>query len=798
MVKNYFKTAWRNLLRNKAFSTINISGLALGLTCSLLIILWVQDERSIDGFHKNGKQLYQVYERNFFDGKISADYPTQGLLAGELKRVIPEIQYASGYEYASAPGTLSTFEANNKVNKMAGLYAGEDFFSMFSYPLLQGTPANALNTPNGIAISRKMAENFFGNPEKAFGQLIRFENTYELKITAVFENIPSNSSQQFDFLRTWTDFVKQNQWVHNWGNTDPATYVQLRKNADAAKVEAKIKDFIYRYQQKDNAFRVELALQPYAEKYLHSTFKNGYVEGGRIEYVRIFSVVAIVILLIACINFMNLATARSLRRAREIGVRKVVGAGKRQLVAQFIGESMFVSFLAILISLLIVALILPSFNDLTEKHLAINLTDPKFLLILLGLTIVTGVISGSYPALFMSTLRPIVVLKGILKFKTGATYFRKGLVVFQFALSIILILGMIVVYRQINYIHNKNLGFAKEDLIYMPLEGGLGKNFMAFKNELLNQPGIKGVTSAQSDPLEVGSSTQGVRWPGKDTTKLILFSNNPITYDYVKTMGIQLVDGRDFDPSYSLDTMNYLINEAAAKKIGYKEPVGKELTMWGDKGMIIGLMKDYHHNSLHVPIEPLILRLFKPSWTKENGYWGNVIVRTEKGKTKEALASMEKKFKQFNPGFPFKYYFTDDEIMKNYKSEYTVSKLSKYFAFLAIFISCLGLFGLVMFTAEQKTKEIGIRKVLGASVSGIVGMLSKDFLVLVLIASALAFPIAWWMMNKWLMDFEYRISIGWWVFVVAGVVAMLIALLTISFQSIKSALANPVKSLRTE
>jgi ABC-type antimicrobial peptide transport system permease subunit len=331
----------------------------------------------------------------------------------------------------------------------------------------------------------------------------------------------------------------------------------------------------------------------------------------------------------------------------------------------------------------------------------------------------------------------------------------------------------------------------------MPLEGGLSKNFLAFKSELQNEPGIKNVTSAQHSPVEVGSSTQGVRWPGKDTTKLILFSNNAINYDYIKTMGIELLAGRDFDPSYSLDTINYLINEAAARKIGYREPVGKELTMWGDKGTIVGLMKDFHHNSLKVPIEPLILRLFKGSWVSE-GYWGNVIIRTEKGKTKEALASMEKTFRKFNPGFPFRYDFADDEIMKNYKAEHTVSKLSRYFAFLAIFISCLGLFGLVTFTAEQKTKEIGIRKVLGASVSGIISMLSKDFLKLVLIAAVIAFPVAWWVMNKWLMDYKYRIEIGWWVFVVAGVVAILIALLTISFQSVKAAIANPVKSLRTE
>jgi ABC-type antimicrobial peptide transport system permease subunit len=586
---------------------------------------------------------------------------------------------------------------------------------------------------------------------------------------------------------------KKNDWAKEWGNNGPRCYVMLAPNTSIDKVNAKIKNYI---KTKNKESNVDLFLQNYGESYLYSDWDNGKQNGGRIEYVKIFSIVAIIILVIACINFMNLATARSLRRAREIGVRKVVGAGKRQLIGQFIGESLFVSFLAICISLLIVMLLLPSFNTLTEKHLSLDLTDPWFLLLLLCLTLVTGIISGSYPALFMSSLKPIVVLKGLLKFKPGATYFRKALVVFQFALSIILILGMIVIYRQIDFIHNKNLGFAKEDLLYMPLEGELQKTYPTFKDQLLKQPGIKYVTSAQSSPLEVGSSTGGVRWPGKDTTKLILFSSNPITYDYIKTMGIQLVEGRDFSTEYGLDTMNYLVNEAAAKKIGYKDPVGKELTMWGDKGMIVGLMKDYHHNSLHVPIEPLILRLHKKSWG--GTYWGNVIVRTEKGKTKQAIASMEKLYKQFNPGFPFKYYFTDDEIANRYKAEYTVSKLSRYFAFLAIFISCLGLFGLATFTAEQKTKEIGIRKVLGASVTGIVGMLSKDFLKLVIIAAVIAFPVAWWAMHRWLNDFAYRVNIGWWVFVMAGIVALLIALLTISFQSIKAAIANPVKSLRTE
>ena len=787
MIKNYLKTAWRNLLHNKTFSLINILGLALGMTCSLLIMLWVQNELHMDKFHQNGKQLYRVMENQFYSGDVSTFDATPGILAENIVKDIPDIQMASQLLWEED----RLFTVGNTFDKEKGRYAQKDFLKMFSFKLAKGDPATALARPDAVVISKKLADKYFKG-DNPIGKLIKIENKDNVIVTGVLEEIPDLSSVRFDFLMSWEQWIKKNDWAKEWGNNGPGCYVLLAPNTSVDKVNAKIKGYI---KTKDKQSNVDLFLQNYGESYLYSDWHNGKQNGGRIEYVKIFSIVAIIILLIACINFMNLATARSLRRAREIGVRKVVGAGKRQLIGQFIGESVFVSFIAMLLSLLVVALLLPSFNSLTGKHLAIDFTDSSFLVIILSLTAITGIVSGSYPALFMSSLRPIVVLKGLLKFKPGATYFRKGLVVFQFALSIMLILGMIVIYRQIDYIHNKNLGFAKENLLYMPLEGELQKTFSTFKEVLQKQPGIQSVSSSQSDPLQVGSSTSGVRWPGKDTTKLILFSSNPITFDYIKTMGIQLFAGRDFSPDFSLDTMNYLINEAAARKIGYKDPVGKELTMWGDKGTIIGLMKDYHHNSLHVPIEPLILRLFKRSW---GSYWGNVMIRTQQGRTQQAIASMERVFKQFNPGYPFKYYFTDEEIAKNYKAEYTVSKLSKYFAFLAIFISCLGLFGLVMFTTEQRTKEIGIRKVLGASIPGIVQMLSKDFLVLVLIAAIIAFPVAWWAMHNWLLDFAYRVNIGWWVFVAAGVAAVIIALITISFQSIKAAIANPVKSLRSE
>ena len=788
MIKNYFKTAWRNLLHNKTFSLINIFGLALGMTCSLLIMLWVKDELQMDKFHKNGDRLYRVMENQLYSGDISTFPSTPGILAENIVKDIPEIQLASQFLWEEEP----LFTVGNTFDKEKGRYVQKDFLKMFSFKLAKGNAATALARPDAVVISKKLADKYFP-AEDPVGKLIKIDNKDNVIVTGVLEDIPELSSLKFEFLMSWEQWIKKNDWAKEWDNNGPRCYVMLAPNTSVDKVNAKIKGYI---KTKKTDSNTDLFLQNFGDSYLYSDWQNGKQNGGRIEYVKIFSVVAIIILLIACINFMNLATARSLRRAREIGVRKVVGAGKRQLVGQFIGESLFVSFIAMSLSLLIVALLLPTFNSLTGKHLVIDFTNSSFLLIILILTLITGILSGSYPALFMSSLKPIVVLKGILKFKAGATYFRKGLVVFQFALSIILILGMIVIYRQIDYIHNKNLGFAKEDLLYMPLEGDLQKTYPTFKQELQQQPGIQSVSSAQSSPLEVGSSTAGVRWPGKDTTKLILFNNNPITFDYVKTMGIQLIAGRDFNPTYSMDTLNYLVNEAAARKIGYKDPVGKDLTMWGDKGIIIGLMKDYHHNSLHVPIEPLILRLFKTSWG--GTYWGNIIIRTQRGKTQQAIASMEKLFKKFNPGYPFKYYFTDSEIAKNYKAEYTVSKLSRYFAFVAIFISCLGLFGLVMFTTEQRTKEIGIRKVLGASVPGIVQMLSKDFLLLVLIAAIIAFPVAWWAVHKWLADFAYRINIGWWVFILAAVAALLIALMTISFQAIKAAIANPVKSLRTE
>lgn len=793
MLRNYLKIAWRNIVKSKLFSSINVLGLALGMACSLLIMIWVQDERRTDRFHQNDSRLFRVMENQHYVGVINTYPSTPGILAENIVKDIPEIQLASQMLWEESV----LFTVGNRFEKEKGRAVGGDFLTMFSFPLKVGDPKTALKRPDGVVITQKIADKYFKGQDP-MGKTIRVDNQDDLMVTGILADVPENSSLKFDFLMSYDRWQKTNAWSKEWGNNGPRCYVLLAPNASVDKVNTKIKNYI---KTKNKDSNVELFLQNYGESYLYSNWEGGVQNGGRIEYVRIFSIVAIFILAIACINFMNLATARSVKRAREVGVRKVVGAYRTSLMGQFLGESMLITLMSLVFSVLLVLLILPVFNNLTEKHLSLQFFSPAFLLLLVGLLLITGLLAGSYPALFMSSLNPVVILKGSLKFKPSATYFRKGLVVLQFGLSILLMLGTLVVYRQIQFIQTKNLGYDRENLLYLPLEGDLQRNFPTFQQELAKQPGIKSVTCAQSDPLEVGSSTQGVRWPGKDTTQLILFSQNAVSYEYINTMGIKLLAGRDFSRDYTTDTSHYIINEATARKIGFKNGnaqslVGTELTMWNRKGKIIGLMKDFHFNSLHSAIDPLILHLQRGNDTTRN--WGSVLVRTQAGQTKQAIASMETTYKKFNPRFPFSYRFTDQEFSNLYKAENTIGRLSGYFAFLAIFISCLGLFGLAAFTAEQRTKEIGIRKVLGASVPNLVGMLSKEFMVLVGLAAFIAFPMGWYFLSGWLEKYPYRIDMEWWYFAVALAGASLIALLTISSQSIKAALMNPVSSLRSE
>jgi len=785
MLRNYLKIAWRNIAKSKTFSFINVLGLALGMTCSLLILLWVQDERSVNRFHANGPRIYQVLENQQWTGNdISTTPATPGPLAPALVAEVPEVEKAVKITWEEE----RLLALGQKAYKEKGRIAGPDLFQIFTFPFLHGNAKTAILEPTSIVISEKVALKLFGKTD-VLGRMIRLDNKEDRKITGVMQNIPETSSLKFDFVLPLEPFEKENQWITKWDNNGIRTFALLHANADVNRVNAKILDFVHQHDK--NVTTIKTFLFPFEDSYLYSKFTNGKPDGGRIDYVRLFTIVAIFILIIACINFMNLATARSAKRAKEVGIRKVVGAERSFLIGQFIGEAVLTAGMALIFAVLLVQVLLPVFNTLTEKQISIEYGNPYYWLTLLGLALLTGIVSGSYPALFLSSLQPVKILKGTLRFKSGAVLFRQGLVVFQFALSLLLIIGTLIAGRQVDYIRTKNLGLDRENVVYMALEGDLPKRFDVFKQELLQSPGIQSVTSSGSDPLAIGNSTIGVEWKGKDPADKTLFTQMPVSYDFINTMKIKLLDGRDFSKNVVTDSTNYLVNEEAARRMGMKSPVGQDLKFWGKSGKIIGLMKNFHLNSLRVAIEPLILRL-------DTTYNSTVIIRTRPGDIEKAIASMQALSKKHNPAYPFAYEFADESFEKQYTSETLIGKLANYFAILAIFIACLGLFGLAMFTAEQRTKEIGVRKVLGASIPSIVTLLSKDFLRLVLIAIVIATPIAWYSMSQWLQDFKYRIDIEWWMFMGAGLLAIAIALLTVSFQSIKAALMDPVKSLRTE
>ncbi|MEZ0610847.1 ABC transporter permease [Fibrella sp. WM1] len=785
MFRNYLKIAWRNIVKSKTFSFINVLGLALGMTCSLLILLWVQDERSINRFHANGPNLYQVLENQQWTGnEISTTSATPGPMAAALTAEVPEVAKSVSITWENE--LLLT--VGEKGYKEKGRYASPDLFQLFSFPLLHGNPKTAIVGPGSIVISEKVAQKFFGRTD-VLGRMIRVDNTENRQVTGVMRDIPMTSSLKFDFVLPLAPFIAKNEWLTKWENNGIRTFALLQPSASLDRVNAKILNMVHEHDKKVTT--IKTFLFPLEDTYLYSKFTNGQPDGGRIEYVRLFTIVAIFILVIACINFMNLATARSAKRAKEVGIRKVVGAERVYLIGQFVGEAVLTAGMALLFAVGLVLALLPAFNRLTEKQIAIEYGNPLYWLTLLGLALLTGIVSGSYPALFLSGLQPVRILKGTLRFNTGAVLFRQGLVVFQFALSLLLIIGTLIAGRQVEFIRTKNLGLDRENVVYGSIDGELSKRFELYKDELLQAPGIQAVSSSGSDPMDIGNSTIAVEWTGKDPADKTLFTQMPVSYDFLNTMKIKLLDGRDFDRNTITDSTNYVINEEAARRMGMKTPVGQYLKFWSKPGKIIGLVKNFHLNSLRVAIEPLILRL-------DTAYNSTMIVRTQPGQTDKALASMRLLAKKYNPAYPFDYKFADDSFEEQYKSETLIGKLANYFAILAIFIACLGLFGLAMFTAEQRTKEIGVRKVLGASVPSIITLLSKDFLRLVVLSILIASPLAWYAMSQWLQDFKYRIDIEWWVFALAGLLAIGIALLTVSFQSIKAALMDPVKSLRAE
>jgi predicted permease len=794
MIRNYFTIAIRSLWKNKGFSTINIVGLALGMACSLLILLWVRDERSVDAFHAKGDRLYRIVTRVYFDGKVTGLYGTPGVMARQLKRDVPEIQMATHYQDID----VHTFQVGEKIIKEKGAGADSDYFRMFSYPILAGRAEDALTGPDGIAISKTMAVNFYGSPSAALGRTLRFDNKNDFKVTGVFDDLPANVSEKFDFLLNWDFMLKNYGFLRAWDNFNGEEDIVLSPNARPDLVRKKIQHFTDTFTAAQNGggsggWKVEYDLQPFKDVYLHSNFTDGKVDGGRIQYVHLFSLVALFILLIACINFMNLTTARSVKRAKEIGVRKVMGAGRGSLIRQFMGEAIVIAILSACVATLLVELVLPAFNQLTGKHIGLPWTQWTSWALLIGLILLTGVLSGSYPALVLSGFNPVRVLKGgAVKAGPGALWFRKGLVVFQFVLSIVLIISTILISRQIRFVEEANLGYDRENLIYIPIEGDLIAKNELFRQEASRLPAVDMVSMADQSPTQVGNWTVGISWPGKAPNTRPNFSVLGAGYGFTQVMKIRVVQGRDYSHDFPTDSTGYILNEAAVKKIGYKNPIGQDLNLWGNLGKVIGVVEDFHFESLHEPVKPLVIHMMKSADD------GSFLIRTRPGQTRQALAGLEQLCKSLNPAFPFTYQFSTLEYTKLYQSEELVGRLSTIFAVLAIVISCLGLLGLSIFTAVQRTKEIGIRKVLGANMLNLFNLLSREFIFLVGIAFAIAGPLAWWAMHQWLQGFAYHTPISWWIFAVSGVLAIAIALATVCYQAIRTAMASPIKSLKTE
>lgn len=821
MLKHYTIVAMRNVVRQKSFSTINIIGLALGMTCCLFIFLWVQEEKAVDNFHVNGKKLYSIYQTTTSNGKVDGVYSTpyqliyqslnikkkedfEAIGLSEIKPFIPEVEkmcsYATGYELPW--GHSETFQVGEKIQKFDGSRAGKDFFNMLSYTLVAGDASAALHDISSIAISRKMAQFFFSSPQDAIGKSIRYENKIDFVINAVFENVSAQSSLTFDFLINWDSRIKQLEGASPY----TLTVLQLEESANPAQVEIKLNNFLQRRLDKNDPEKITVGLWPYGDRYLNSIFVNGKPAEGKMVYVKIFTGVAIFILIIACINFMNLATARAIKRAKEVGVRKVVGSSRFNLTAQFFGESFLLSFFALGVSILLMQFLLPSFNTLTGKNMASPIGTPSYWIVLLSLMVITGFVAGSYPALYLSSLNPARILKGTLRFANSAIWFRKGLVVFQFALSIALVIATIVVSDQTRFIQNANLGYDRENLVYLTIEGEMNPKYALFKERALKMPGIIMVDRSSETPHAMGfvvDETDGfkntntgddaINWEGKGKNGSVGFKPASVGFDFIKIMNLNVAEGRDFSKSFATDSADaFMVNEEAVKQMGMKDPIGKWISAWNKKGHIIGILKDYHTNTLREPIKPLIIDV------KEYEYFGVVIVKLEAGKTKEGLASLEAVCKEINPNYPFAFQFLDQEYDKLYRNEKVITRLTNIFALLGIAISCLGLLGLVMFAAEQRTKEFGIRKVLGATVTNIVNLLSKEFLALILFSFLIAAPVAGYFMYEWLQGFAYKINLSWWIFASAGASAILIALITISIQAFQSAIANPVNSLRSE
>ncbi len=793
MIKNYLKSTFRNLWKNKGYSLLNIGGLAIGIACAGLIFLWVEDELNWDSFNKKSSQLYFIRENQKYDTYTATFGSTPGIMAPAIKEEIPGV--ANTCRVYEDDKTL--FTIGDKAMYASGIYADSALLSMFTMPFVEGSAGNAFKNIHSMVITQKTAKKFFGNEKNVVGKTVRISNTRDYEITGVIKDIPQNSSMQFEWMAPFSIIYDQAEWLHSWGNNSLNTYVELKPGVEASSVNKILYDFIQKREPKSIA---RPFLWSMSKWHLYNQFENGKeTGGGQIEYVHLFSIIAWIILFIACINFMNLATSRSEKRAKEVGVRKVLGAGKKGLVMQFIGEALIMSAIAALLGVAIISLALPAFNLLVEKNLGLGLNEPLHLVTLFVITIICGLIAGSYPSLYLSSFNPVYVLKGMKLKSGGAAYVRKGLVVLQFSISIVLIVSTVIVFRQIQHVKSRNLGFNKNNLIEADAQGEVAKYYPVLKQDLLNAGVVENVALSDHTTLYGGNNTGGLTWQGKTPGAQILVSTRYVTDEFVKTSGMKIISGRDFISNDSIlsKQMNVLITQSMEKLMGNESAVGKmvwhESDTSGEQSKVVGVVNDYLYGNMYGKPDPVIITCTSPEHTNKM-----YLRLKENDNPEKALSKIEAIIKKHNPAFPFTYTFVDAQFNRMFLGETLVSNLSKVFAGLAIFISCLGLFGLAAYTAERRTKEIGVRKVLGATVPGIAALLSKEFLQLVAFSCLIAFPIAWWAMNTWLQGFQYRVDISWWIFAIAGAGAIFIALATVSFQSIKAAVANPVKSLRTE
>lgn len=788
MLKNFFKVAFRNLWRSKGFSTINIVGLAIGMASAIIILLWIQNEVSYDRFHEKKERIYEVWNRATIDGKLASWNTTPKILARTLEKDLPEVEQSTRVQSHNT----FLFNIGDKKFLIPGNLVDSNFFQMFSFPLIKGDPKTALNETYSIILTEKLAVKLFGK-ENPMGKVIKIRNSDDFTVTGIVKDPPNNTRFDFECLLPWSYLRKKGDDDTYWGNNSTRTYVLLKPNATLASVESKIKVFKQKYDDEAKKDNWQMFLYPLSRWRLYSNFQNGYETGGRITFVKLFGIIATFILLIACINFMNLSTARSEKRAKEVGIRKVVGAPKILLISQFIGESILIAFFAGLIALLIVQLSLSGFNRLTEKELYIPYKSFYFWLSGIGFVLFTGFLAGSYPAFFLSSFQPVKVLKGSFRKTNAAINPRKVLVVLQFTFAIILIICTIIVKQQIDYARDRQSGYDRNNLMYIYLSDNIEKNYTLIKNELYQSAVAVSITKTSAPLTDSWSDGWGQEWDGKDPNDKTDFRRYNEDGNLGKTAGLKFVAGRDIDvQKYPTDSLAMILNESALKVMKFKNPIGQLVKDNGKQWHVVGVISDFILESPYEPIKPMII--YGPA------SWFNIIQikLNSNNSTAQNLKSIEAVINRYDPSYLFTYRFVDEDYARKFEDEKRTGTFAGLFAGLTIFISCLGLFGLATYIAEARIKEIGVRKVLGASVTNITALLSKDFVKLVLIAILVASPIAWLAMHKWLESYTYRIDINVFVFIASGLLAIAIALATVSFQAIKAAIANPIKSLRSE